>query len=156
MSENQAFIVKKVVPGDVFTIISPMSNPSVTRVLQLTDRVPQQVLPADWALGFIMDQGNYSLYKNGYVTFDNNEGLSKLAIESGVWFDAMDFTPAEADQSSKILEILKTGNRANIVSAIDKYGRDAVLGVATYNVEQLTTAVVSMLENLLKAQLVID
>lgn len=156
MSENKAFIIKKVTPGSVYTIISPMSNPTATRVLELTDRVPQQVLPADWALGFIMNQGNYSLYKNGYVTFDDNDGLSKLAVESGVWFDSMDFVPAESDQTQKILEILKTGNRANIIDAVDKYGRDAVLAVATYNVEQLTTAVVSMLETLLKAQLVID
>lgn len=133
-----------------------MSNPSVKRILQLTDRVPQQVLPADWALGFVMNQGNYALYKNGYVTFDNNDELAKLAVNSGVWFDSMNFTPAEADQSSKILEVLQSGNRANIINAIDKYGRDAVLNVATYNVDQLTTAVVSMLENLLKAQLVID
>ena len=74
MSEvKKSFVLKKTCAGSVFTIVSPMSNPNVTRIIDLTDRVPQQILPEDWALGFIMDQGNYSLYKNGYVTFDRNE-----------------------------------------------------------------------------------
>ena len=42
------------------------------------------------------------------------------------------------------------------MSLIDTYGKDIVTEVATHNVDELTTAVVSMLENLLKTQLVID
>lgn len=156
MSENKSFILKKTCAGEVFAIISPMSNPTVTRTINLTDHTPQQVLPADWALGFVMDQGNYSLYKKGYVTFDDNDGLAKLAVESGVWFDSFDFKPAAEDQSNKILEVLKTGNRSAIQKAVNDYGHDIVAEVASHNVDQLTTAVVSMLENLLKTQLVID
>ena len=156
MSEVKSFILKKTCAGDVFTSVSPMSNPTVTREIHLTNHNPQIVLPADWALGFIMDQGNYSLYKKKYVTFNDNDELVKLAVESGVWFETVDFMPAKEDQSQKILEVLKSGNRAGIMSLIDTYGKDIVAEVATHNVDELTTAVVSMLENLLKTQLVID
>ena len=154
--EKNSFILKKTTAGEVFTRVSPMSNPSISRVIHLTDRLPQQVLPLDWALGFIIDQGNYSLYKKGYVTFDDNEELAKAAVAAGVWFDTFDFTPAENDKVNIILSTLKEGNRAKITDAISKYGKDEVVNVATYHVEELTTAVVSMLENLLKIQLVID
>ena len=56
--EKNSFILKKTTAGEVFTHVSPMSNPSISRVIHLTDRLPQQVLPLDWALGFIIDQGN--------------------------------------------------------------------------------------------------
>ena len=157
MSEvKKSFILKKTCAGSVFTIVSPMSNPNVTRVIDLTDRVPQQILPEDWALGFIMDQGNYSLYKNGYVTFDRNEELTKLAVETGVLFDDFDFTPAKEDQTSTILAILKTGVRIKIQEAINTYGKDKVRDVAAYNIDNLTTAVVKTLENMLNTQLTID
>ena len=157
MSEvKKSFVLKKTCAGSVFTIVSPMSNPNVTRVIDLTDRVPQQILPEDWALGFIMDQGNYSLYKNGYVTFDRNEELTKLAVETGVLFDDFDFTPAKEDQTSTILAILKTGVRIKIQEAINTYGKDKVRDVAAYNVDNLTTAVVKTLENMLNTQLTID
>ena len=91
-----------------------------------------------------------------YVTFDDNEELAKAAVAAGVWFDTFDFTPAEKDKVNIILSTLKEGNRAKITDAISKYGKDEVVNVATYHVEELTTAVVSMLENLLKIQLVID
>ena len=157
MSEvKKSFVLKKICVGSVFTIVSPMSNPNVTRVIDLTDRVPQQVLPEDWALGFIMDQGNYSLYKNGYVTFDRNEELAKLAAETGVLFDDFGFTPAKEDQTSTILAILKTGVRIKIQEAINTYGKDKVRDVAAYNIDNLTTAVVKTLENMLNTQLTID
>lgn len=157
MSEvKKSFVLKKTCAGSVFTIVSPMSNPNVTRVIDLTDRVPQQILPEDWALGFIMDQGNYSLYKNGYVTFDRNEELTKLAVETGVLFDDFDFTPAKEDQTSTILAILKTGVRIKIQEAINTYGKDKVRDVAAYNIDNLTTAVVKTLENMLNTQLTID
>ena len=157
MSEvKKSFVLKKTCAGSVFTIVSPMSNPNVTRVIDLTDRVPQQVLPEDWALGFIMDQGNYSLYKNGYVTFDRNEELAKLAAETAVLFDDFGFTPAKEDQTSTILAILKTGVRIKIQEAINTYGKDKVRDVAAYNIDNLTTAVVKTLENMLNTQLTID
>lgn len=157
MSEvKKSFVLKKTCAGSVFTIVSPMSNPNVTRVIDLTDRVPQQILPEDWALGFIMDQGNYSLYKNGYVTFDRNEELAKLAVETGVLFDDFGFTPAKEDQTSTILAILKTGVRIKIQEAINTYGKDKVRDVAAYNIDNLTTAVVKTLENMLNTQLTID
>ena len=157
MSEvKKSFVLKKTCAGSVFTIVSPMSNPNVTRVIDLTDRVPQQILPEDWALGFIMDQGNYSLYKNGYVTFDRNEELTKLAVETGVLFDDIDFTHAKEDQTSTILAILRTRVRIKIQEAINTYGKDKVRDVAAYNIDNLTTAVVKTLENMLNTQLTID
>lgn len=156
MSETKSFILKKTCAGNVLTNVSPMSNPTVSRTINLTNHNPQVVLPSDWALGFIMDQGNYSLYKKKYVTFDDNDGLIKLAVESGVWFETFDFKPAEEDQTEKILKVLKAGNRANIVAAVEKYGKDLVVDVATHNVNDLTTSVVQMLENLFKTQLVVD
>lgn len=157
MSEtNNSFILKKTTAGEVFTKVSPMSNPTVSRIIHLTDRVPQQVLPLDWALGFIIDQGNYSLYKKGYVTFDNNDALAKAAVDAGVWFDTFDFTPVESDKVNIILSTLKSGNRTKILEVIEKYGKDEVATVASRNIDELTTAVVAMLENVLKIQLIID
>lgn len=155
-NKQKSFILKKVIPGEVMIFVSPMSNPTALRKITLTDRVKQQVLPLDWALGFIMDQGNYALYKKGYVTFDDNDGLAKAAVEAGVWFDTFDFTPAEDDRENKILTILKTGIRTKIREAIDKYGKDFVRDVASAHIDELTTAVVGILENLLGVQLVID
>ena len=157
MSEiNSSFILKKTTAGEVFTKVSPMSNPTVSRIIHLTDRVPQQVLPLDWALGFIIDQGNYSLYKKGYVTFDNNDALAKAAVDAGVWFDTFDFTPVESDKVNIILSTLKSGNRTKILEVVEKYGKDEVATVASRNIDELTTAVVAMLENVLKIQLIID
>lgn len=157
MSEiNNSFILKKTTAGEVFTKVSPMSNPTVSRIIHLTDRVPQQVLPLDWALGFIIDQGNYSLYKKGYVTFDNNDALAKAAVDAGVWFDTFDFTPVESDKVNIILSTLKSGNRTKILEVVEKYGKDEVATVASRNIDELTTAVVAMLENVLKIQLIID
>lgn len=156
MSDVKSFIVKKVVPGNVFFTVSPMSNPSIRRVINLTERTPQQVLPLDWVLGFLMDQGNYTLYRKGVITFDNNDELSKIAVENGVWFEALDFTPAEDDRAAKLLVTLKAGNRPAIKLAIDKYGKDFVADVASHNIDQLTTSVVTLLESLLETQLVID
>lgn len=158
MSEQKvkSFIIKKTCAGDVFMIVSPMSNPTVSRLIRLTDKVPQQVLPLDWALGLIMDQGNETMYRKGYITFDDNDALAKAAVEAGVWFDTYDFKPADVDQTDKILAILKAGNRANIQKAIADYGADRIKDVASYHVDDLTTAVVNMLENLLGAQLIID
>lgn len=156
MSDIKSFILKKVVPGEVYMAISPMSNPTVTRAIHLTDRAPQQVLPLDWALGVVMDQGNYSLYKKGLITFDNNDALAKAAVENGVWFDVLDFKPADEDQADKVLAIIKSGNRTNIKAAIEKYSKDFVADVASYHVDELTTAVVTMLENLLQTQLTVD
>lgn len=156
MSETKSFIIKKTSAGSVFTVVKPLSNPNASRIINLTNRVPQQTLPEDWALGFLMDQGNYTLYKKGYVTFDKNEELIKLAMDNGVWFDTFEFTPAQENQTEIILNILKSGNRAKIQEAITTYGKDKVGQVATYNIDNLTTAVVKMLETLLNTQLVID
>lgn len=159
MSEQttiKSFIVKKTCVGDVFMMVSPMSNPTISRTIRLTDKVPQQVLPLDWALGLIMDQGNETMYRKGYITFDDNDALAKAAVEAGVWFDSYDFKPAQPNQAQNILTILKTGNRSNIQKAIAEYGADRVKEVASYYVDDLTTAVVSMLENLLNVQLIID
>ncbi len=63
---------------------------------------------------------------------------------------------AKENKVDTILSILKTGNRAKILEAIEQYGRDEVADIASHHVEELTTAVVAMLENVLKTQLIID
>lgn len=157
MSEEiKSFILKKTSAGEICTAVSPMSNPNITRNIVLTERTPQVVLPTDWALGFIMDQGNYALYKKHYVTFDNNDALAKLAVENGVWFETLEFTPAKSTQAEEILKILKTGNRVSIMNAVKTYGKDIVVEVANHKVDELTTSVVSLLESLLNIQLIID
>ena len=60
------------------------------------------------------------------------------------------------DKVNTILSILKTGNRSKILETIEQYGRDEVANIASHHVEELTTAVVAMLENVLKTQLIID
>lgn len=159
MSETtiKVYRMKKTVPGDVLMVIHPLSNMELSRTIYLTDRNPVQVLPQDWALGIFMDNGNYNMYKQGYITFENNDELVKAAYEAGAYFDEMlDFTPAKENNEQLILTVLKAGNRANINKAIKDYGTDAVKQVAIMNVEGLSTGVVRMLEEIFKVQLVMD
>ena len=96
------------------------------------------------------------MYKKGYFTFNDNEGLVKLAIENNVYFDeVLDFTPAKESTNAEVLAVLKAGNRNNILKAIDKYGEEKVKEVAISNVQELTNGVTNMLENLWKISLTI-
>ena len=76
--EKKSFILKKTTAGEVFTYVSPMSNPTVSRVIHLTDRVPQQILPLDWALGFIIDQGKVSHVFNGATSKETLQAFIDL------------------------------------------------------------------------------
>ena len=160
MSETtnlKAFRMKKAIPGNLLIIVHPFSNPELKKEVYLTDRHPIQVLPLDWALGIFIDNGNYNMYKEGYFTFENNEDLAKAAYEAGAYFDdELDFTPVKEDLDTLILPELKSGNRARITSAIDKYGKEKVQIVASSHVGELNVNVVNMLESLLKVQLIMD
>ena len=158
MSEQiKVFKLKKVTPKDVIFVLHPLSNPSLSRTISLTDRNPYQMLPLDWALGIFSDDGNYSLYKRGYITFDKNQELVKEAYNAGAYFsDVLEFEPSEEEQPDKILDILKAGNRSAIEKAIKDYNRDVVKSVAMEHVNDLSMGVVGMLENIFKCQLVID
>ena len=95
--------------------------------------------------------------KKGIFTFNDNESLVKTAYEEGVYFDeTLDFIPSKENDSHDILAILKKGNRSEIVSARDKYGSDKVKEIAIAHVNELTTAVVAMLENMYHIQLIAD
>lgn len=157
MPDIKSFKITKAVPGDVVFILHPISNPAISRPIHLTNRTPSQFLPTDWALGVFLDNGIYSMYKKGIFTFDNNEGLAKLAYEQGVYFgEELEFIPSSESDTGKILTILKSGVRADIMKARDTYGSDRVKEVAIANVKDLTTSVVSMLENIYHIQLVVD
>ena len=156
-TEIKAFRMKKVIPNDLIFVVHPFSNPQLSKTIRLTNRNPYQVLPLDWALGIFMDDGNYNLYKKGYITFENNDAFVRAAYEAGAYFDdKLDFTPAKADNEKVILSILVSGNRSKIMDAMKEYGDNLVKQVAITHRDELNTGVVNMLENLLKIQLFID
>ena len=156
MSEMKTFTIKKTIPGSVLFTLSPLSNQSLKKEIYLTTRMPQQVLPVDWALGVFLDNSLYDMYKKGIFTFSDNKGIVEAAREAGVYFDeSLDFTPAE-DNTGKILKVLKSGVRADILNAIKNYGDDLVKGVVIQNADDLTTGVITMLENHWKIQLTMD
>ena len=157
MSEAmKTFTIKKTIPGSVLFTLSPLSNQSLKKEIYLTSRMPQQVLPVDWVLGIFLDNSLYDMYKKGIFTFSDNKGIVEAAREAGVYFDeSLDFTPAE-DNTGKILKVLKSGVRADILNVIKNYGDDLVKGVVIQNADDLTTGVITMLENHWKIQLTMD
>lgn len=157
MSEIKTFTIKKTVPGSVLFTLSPISNQTLKKEIYLTSRMPQQVLPLDWALGIFLDNSIYSLYKQGIFTFNDNDAVVKAAQEAGVYFDeTLDFTPVKEDSTPKILKVLKSGVRADILKAIKDYGDDLVKNVVIQYANDLTTGVIGMLENHWHIQLTMD
>ena len=157
MSDIKMFRLQKVTSKDVIFVLHPISNNTLSRTIRLTKRSPFQPLPLDWALGVFSDDGIYRLYEKGYITFDNNEELVKLAFENGVYFDdKLSFEPAKTEDNSEILKVLKTGKRNDIVEIIKKFGEERVKTVVSASTAELTTNVVIMLEGLLKTQFIVD
>lgn len=158
MSETmKTFTIKKTIPGSVLFTLSPLSNQSLKKEIYLTSRMPQQVLPVDWALGVFLDNTLYNMYKNGVFTFSDNEGVVQAAREAGVYFDeVLDFTPVKEDNTPKILKALKSGVRADILKTIKEYGDDLVKNVVVKYASDLTTGVIQMLENHWNIQLTMD
>jgi len=155
--QKKVFRLKKVVPNNLIMVVYQYDNPQIKRTIRMTDRNPFQMLPWQWALSIFMDEGNYNLYKKGYITFDRNDELVKLAYESGAYFDdKLDFTPAKEDNEKVIFTILQGGNRTNIMNAINKYGRALVQQIAITHRDELSAGVVNMLEGILKIQLFVD
>lgn len=151
------YIIKKTTPNDVLFRLHPIDNPQLTKLIYLNSHQKQQSLPENWALGVFFDEQVYNMYKKGLFTFNDNDGITKAAFENGVYFDdKLDFTPAKDEDLDAILAILKTGKRSEIVSACDKYGAAKVKDVAIVNCNDLTTAVVSMLEQLWNIQLTMN
>ena len=158
MSETiRTFTIKKTVPGTVFFTLSPLSNQGLKKEIYLTTRMPQQVLPLDWALGIFLNNTLYNMYKKGIFTFNDNDGIVQAAREAGVYFDeTLDFIPVAEDNTLKILKILKSGVRADIMKAIKDYGDDLVKNVVIQSANDLTTGVITMLENHWNIQLTLD
>lgn len=158
MSEAiKTFTIKKTVPGSVLFILSPLSNQALKKEVYLTERMPQQVLPLDWALGIFLDNNIYGMYKKGIFTFNDNKGIVQAAREAGVYFDeVLDFEPVQDDITPKILKVLKSGVRGDILKAIKEYGDDLVKNVVIQYANDLTTGVVQMLENHWNIQLTMD
>ena len=156
MSETRNFTIKKTVPGTVLFSLSPISNQSLNKTIILTTRLPQQALPLDWALGVFLDTTLYNMYKKGIFTFNDNAALIKAASEAGVYFDTNDdFQPCE-NNMPKIINALKSGVRADIMKVIKEYGDDLVRDVVVKYADELTTGVVTMLENHWGIQLTMD
>ena len=157
MSEMKTFTIKKTIPGSVLFTLSPLSNQSLRKEIYLTSRMPQQALPEDWALGIFLDNSLYDMYKKGIFTFNDNKGVVEAARQAGVYFDeVLDFTPAESDSTVKILKVLKSGVRADILKAIKDYGDSLVKDVVITHANDLTTGVINMLENHWHIQLTMD
>ena len=158
MSEAiKTFTIKKTVPGSVLFILSPLSNQALKKEVYLTERMPQQVLPLDWALGIFLDSNIYGMYKKGIFTFNDNQGVVQAAREAGVYFDeVLDFEPVQDDITPKILKVLKSGVRGDILKTIKEYGDDLVKNVVIQYANDLTTGVVQMLENHWNIQLTMD
>ena len=97
------------------------------------------------------------MYKKGVFTFNDNSGIVQAAREAGVYFDeSLDFTPAAEDTLGKILKVLKSGVRADIMKAIKDNGDDLVKDVVIKHAQDLTTGVITMLENHWHIQLTMD
>ena len=157
MSDIQAVKITKTRPGNLLFILHPISNLQMSKEIYLTDRSPSMTLPLDWALGIFLDDGVYRLYQGGHFTFSDNDALVKAAYEAGVYFgEVLDFEPATSDNSGKILEILKAGNRKKIEDAMKLYGDDVVKAVTFAHASELSVNVVRMLEDLFKVQLTLD
>ena len=154
---SESFVIKKTIESDVLFILRPLSNQSITKIVHLTNRIPQMALPEDWALGVFFDPSVYAMYQKGYFTFDRNDALVKAAQAAGVYFnDELDFTPADTTAIDDVLKILKKGNRSEIMKAIDKYGKDVVRDSAIAHADDLTQGVVSMLEGIFNIQLTLN
>ena len=59
MSENTFFKIIKTSPNQVMFILHSISNPSLSKLVRLTDRIPEQTVPADWALDLFLNEENY-------------------------------------------------------------------------------------------------
>lgn len=155
MSKN--YIIKKTTPNEVMFYLHPISNQTLTKLVRLTNRMPQQSLPEDWAMGVFFDPEVYNMFRKGLFTFNDNDGVTKAAFEAGVYFDdKLDFTPANETDTTEILNILKAGKRQDILDACSKFSGNKVKEVAIAHCDELTSAVVSMLEKLWNIQLVMN
>ena len=158
MSETaKTFTIIKTVPSTVLFYLSPISNQSLRKEIYLTNQMPRQSLPLDWALGIFLDNSLYKMYKDGVFTFSDNKGIIEAAKEAGVFFDEeLDFTPVKEDNTNKILAVLKSGVRADILKTIKESGDELVKDVVIKNINDLTTGVITMLENYWHIQLTMD
>lgn len=154
---KKQYVLIRTSPNDVLFTLRNVENPQLTRLIHLTKKTPQQPLPLTWALSVIADPALFTMYKKGYFSFDDNEGLAKAAYDAGYWFDAkFDFEPAKKEDDSLVFAILKGGNREKIDAAIAKYGMERVKDVAINKCGELSQNVIQVLEKRFGVQLVVD
>jgi hypothetical protein len=157
MSDIKTFTIKKTIPGSVLFRLSPLSNQSLSKLIHLTNRMPQQALPEDWALGIFLDASLYDMYKQGLFVFNDNKAIVEAARNAGVYFDEdLDFTPVKENRVEEILKVLKSGIRADILKTIKEHGDDLVKDVVIRYADDLTSGVIQMLENHWNIQLTMD
>ena len=154
---KKQYVLIKTSPNDVLFTLRNVENPQLTRLVHLTKKTPQQPLPLTWALSVIADPALYGMYKKGYFSFDDNDGLAQAAYDAGYWFDTkFDFKPARKEDDGLIFSILKVGNRVKIEEAIKEYGEERVKDVAINKCKDLNQNVIQMLEKKFGIQLVVD
>ena len=81
MSENKFFKIIKTTPNQVMFILHSISNPSLSKLIRLTDRIPEQTVPADWALDLFLNEEIWTKLNNSCaLVFINSkkEYLEKL------------------------------------------------------------------------------
>ena len=154
---KKQYVLIRTSPNDVLFTLRNVENPQLTRLIHLTKKTPQQPLPLTWALSVIADPALFTMYKKGYFSFDDNEGLAKAAYDAGYWFDAkFDFKKKKKEDDSLVFAILKGGNREKIDAAIAKYGMERVKDVAINKCGELSQNVIQVLEKRFGVQLVVD
>lgn len=152
-----SFTIKKTTPNKVLFLLHSLSNPNQVKRVVLTKKQPQVALPDDWALDIFFNSANFNLYKKGLITFDDNEAAVRAAAERGVYYDdKLSFTPAKDTDLDEIKTALFSGNRTKIEDAIERFGKDRVLEVATANADELTSAVTRVIEGIFKVQLTLN
>lgn len=157
-SNTQVFILEKCNLGDVFFYLHPLSNASLTKSVYLTSRLPRISLSKDWALGVFLDNGIYSMLKQGIIAFKNQEAAFQAAQEAGVLFDAeiAELKDVQKIDYNSILTTLKSGVRSSIVELEKKYGREVVKSTAVKYLNDIPQGVVTLLEKMWNIQLTIN
>ena len=62
MSENKFFKIIKTTPNQVMFILHSISNPSLSKLVRLTDRIQEQTVHVDWELDLFLYDENYKLF----------------------------------------------------------------------------------------------
>lgn len=149
------YVLTKTRPGDLYITLRPISDTNQMRIIKLTSQMPSTRLPKDWALGVFLDAKVFTFYQKGYFSFgDKTDEIVKAAVDAGVYFGDKEIKD-NSNRQNEVLKALKEGKRTEIIAFIKK-DPELVALVTRANIGELTTNVVSLVEDQLKIQLTID